>query len=287
MDLKATLDALYATYHTDYLSTDPLEIARRYDDPGDQEIVGFIAAALALGRVDPMRKAIQDLLLRIGPSPSRFVEAFDPSRDSAAFDGFVYRFYRNRDVALLVWWLKQILQEASSLRAFFLRQYDETESNIGPSLSRFVRAVLALKTKPLLPSLLPRGSGIRHFLADPSDGSGCKRLNLFLRWMVRRDGLDLGLWQEVSPTKLIIPLDTHVARIGQRIGLTQRTSPDWKMAVEITETLRRFDPNDPVKYDFALCRVGMLHTCPSEPNRSKCEPCPVFRFCKVARVRHI
>jgi uncharacterized protein (TIGR02757 family) len=279
-DLKKTLDELYVTYHMDYLSSDPLELVREYKDPRDQELVGFIAALLALGRADLIKNAVRSILERMGGSPHRFIRSFDPSKDGEVFNGFVYRFYRGRNVGLLVWWLKQILQGEGSIKAFFLRRYGESDENIGPSLSRFVRAILKLETEPFYPFLPRRGSGVRHWLADPSDGSGCKRLNLFLRWMVRCDGLDLGLWPEVSSSQLVIPLDTHIARIGRRIGLTKRASPDWKMALEITESLKKFDSQDPVKYDFALCRVGMLNGCPVKPNPVVCSSCPLFLFCE-------
>ena len=159
-----------------------------------------------------------------------------------------------------------------------MKGYEEGDDHIGPSLSRFVRRILALATEPFYPSI-SKGTGIRHFLADPTDGSGCKRLNLFLRWMVRKDGIDLGLWKEVSAAKLIIPLDTHLIRLGTRLGLTTRKSPDWKMAVEITEALRGCDPDDPVKYDFALCTVGKLHACPARPDENRCRDCPVMPCC--------
>lgn len=279
-DLKKTLDELYITYHFDYLSSDPLELVRGYKDPRDQELVGFITALLAVGRADLIKNAVRSLLERMGGSPQRFIRRFDPSKDGEVFNGFVYRFYRERDVGLLVWWLKQILQGEGSIKAFFLRRYDESDENIGPSLSRFVRAILKLETEPFYPSLPRRGLGIRHCLADPSDGSGCKRLNLFLRWMVRCDGLDLGLWPEVLSSQLVIPLDTHIARIGRRIGLTKRASPDWKMALEITESLKKLDARDPVKYDFALCRVGMLGLCSVKPELKRCISCPVFDFCE-------
>jgi len=283
--LKKTLDGLYETYAVGFLSTDPLELVRRYEDPKDQEIVGFVAAVLSLGRTELIRRAVGEVLHRMGASPFRFVAAFDPVpklRDRGVFDGFVYRFYRGRDVGLLVWWLKQVIDQKGSIQSFFLEGYDEEEDDVGPALSRFVRRMLALETEPFYGALPLKGVGVRRFLSDPLDGSGCKRLNLFLRWMVRRDGLDLGLWQEVSPSKLVIPLDTHVARIGRRIGLTRRSSNDWRTALEITETLRRFDPYDPVKYDFALCRVGMLNVCPAVPDREGCSDCPVFRFCEVS-----
>ena len=278
--LKKTLDTLYANYHIDHLSTDPLEIVRRYQDPKDQEIAGFIAASLALGRSDLIKKAVISILNKMGPSPHRFVVHFNPDRDKNAFHGFVYRFYRERDVNLLIWWLHQMIREKGSLKAFFLRGYNKGDEDIGPSLSRFIQAIRGLTTKPFYRSLPPKESGAHHWLTDPANGSGCKRMNLFLRWMVRHDGLDLGLWPEISPSQLIIPLDTHIARIGRRIGLTKRSTPDWKMAMEITESLRKFDPTDPVKYDFALCRVGMLNACPDKGNTATCESCPLFRFCR-------
>lgn len=285
-DLKQTLEELYLTFRVNYLSMDPLEIVRRYKDPRDKEVVGFIAAAFALGRVDFIRKNLNDLFSRLGPSPYRFILEFDPFRHGKVFEGFVYRFYRDRDLGVFVWWMKQILEADGSLSAFFLSGYNEKEENVGPCLSRFVRKVLSLKTRPFYSSLPPRGSGIRHFLADPTHGSGCKRLNLFLRWMVRRDGLDLGLWQEVSPSKLVIPLDTHITRLGRYLGLTRRTTPGWRMALEITDSLKRFDPEDPVKYDFALCRVGMLNLCPAESGHIKCiyNFCPVFSYCTMAKI---
>ena len=279
MSLKQTLNAIYDSYSVDYLNTDPLDTFRRYDDPRDQEIAGFIAAVFSLGRADLIKKAVRDLFERMGDSPFRFVSTFHPSRDEKVFDGFVYRFYKDRDVGLLIWWLKQILDGFGSLKAFFLKGYNEKDEHIGPSLSRFVQAIQNLETNPFYPSLPEKGSGASHWLTDPKDGSGCKRLNLFLRWMVRHDNLDLGLWKEVSPSQLVIPLYTYIARIGRRIGLTKRASADWKMAVEITESLKRFDPHDPVKYDFALCRVGMLYGCSVTPEEEACKSCPLRRFC--------
>jgi len=278
--LKKTLNKLYQTYHLDYLSTDPLEIVRQYKNPKDQEVVGFIAAAMAFGRVELIKKGIYDILQRMTSSPYQFILNFDPHLHGKLFDNFVYRFYRSRDIGLLIWWIAQTVRKNGSIKSFFLKGYNEKDRDIGSSLSRFVRSLLSLQTEPFYSSVPERGSSIRSFLADPTDGSACKRLNLFLRWMVRQDRLDLGIFREVSPSKLIIPLDTHVARISQRIGLTKRTSPGWAMAVEITETLREFDPNDPVKYDFALCRVGMLNPCPKVPDNEKCSSCPVVRFCE-------
>ena len=126
------------------------------------------------------------------------------------------------------------------------------------------------------------GSPVRLFFSSPADGSACKRLNLFLRWMVRRSGgLDFGLWSDVSPRRLVIPLDTHVARIARYVGLTTRTTPDWKMALDVTHSLRRFDPGDPVKYDFAICRLGILDYCPRKRDIVKCEGCSLRPVCTL------
>ena len=121
---------------------------------------------------------------------------------------------------------------------------------------------------------------MRYFLPSPEDGSACKRLNLYLRWMVRRgDGLDFGQWREVSTAHLVIPLDSHVSRIARYVGLTDRLTPSWGTALEVTEQLCRFDPRDPVKYDFSLCRLGILKLCPKKRRPSKCRACPLLDVC--------
>ena len=277
--LGQALESLYRKYHIDYLPTDPLEVARQYSDPEDQEIAAFIAALFALGRADLIRKTVRDILGRMGASPYRFVLEFDPRQHSALFQDFSYRFYKGRDVSLLIWWLKQMIDKTGSIRSFFLKGYESGDAHIGPSLSRFIRSIMALETRPFYSSLPAPGRGARHFLNDPVGGSGCKRWNLFLRWMVRRDGLDLGLWTEISTAQLVIPLDTYIARIGQRVGFTKRATPNWKMALEITQNLKRFDARDPVKYDFALCRVGMIHHCPVQDGECNCTYCPLYPFC--------
>ena len=275
--LKQTLNNLYQAYQIEYLSMDPLELVRQYKKAKDQEIAAFIAAGLSLGKYELIRQAIHQILTIMGPSPYLFVKRFNPNKMSDVFSGFIYRFYRGRDICLLLFWLKQILNTYPSLESFFLRDYREDDPDIGTALSRFVQSILSLETHPFYPSLPAKGSGIRHFLADPMDGSTCKRLNLFLRWVVRRDNLDLGIWERVSPSKLIIPVDTHIARISQRLGLAKRRTPDWKMALEITESLRQFDSQDPVKYDFALCTIGKMNPC--QDHRSACPDCPIESLC--------
>ncbi len=277
--LKELLDGLAASTDASYLNLDPLEIVRRYEDPLDIEIAGIFACALALGRADLIRKAVADALERMGPSPGRFIRNYDPVRKGGAFRGFVYRFFREADLDLLSLRLGNAIQDHGTLGRFFAKGYSPDHADIGPSLSAFVRGLSDAPVPKSLRRAMEPGSGLRHFLADPADGSACKRLNLYLRWMVRKDGLDFGIWPDIPASKLVIPLDTHVARIGRRLGLTQRSAADWKMAIEITEVLRRFDPEDPVRYDFALCTAGKLQACPDPPDRGACPECPFAGFC--------
>lgn len=276
--LKRILEALLRDRGDAFLQSDPLEWVRSYRDPGDQEVAAFTASCFAIGRVDLVRKAVREVLDRMGPSPRRFVIESDLRRFQTTYLDFVYRFFRGNDVALLLSGLRRVLKSHGSLERFFIEGYDPNVSDIGPALSRFVHGFLRL---PSCTKSAPLKSGLAAFLSNPQNGSGCKRLNLFLRWVVRRGEPDLGLWTSVSPSKLIVPLDTHVIRMGRLLGLTQRTAPGWKMALDITRSLRRFDPDDPVKYDFALCHAGMMLACPSDDNKQACSPC-MFRICCTA-----
>ena len=283
--LKTILNNLFQTVQLEYLDRDPLELVRQYDRPEDLEIAAFISAAFALGRYGSIRKTVSEILSFMSPSPYDFIRHFNPDRHSHLFQHFVYRFYRSEDLGLLIGYLHQIVDTWGSLENCFLEGYTDSETDITRALSHFVRTILSLKTAPFYPEPPIKGSGIRHFLADPRDGSTCKRLNLFLRWVVRKGSLDLGIWKHVSPSRLIIPVDTHITRMGRCLGLTSRKSPDWKMAVEITESLRIFDKEDPVKYDFALCTVGKLQACPKKINSKNCADCPVRSAC-IALIKH-
>ena len=282
--LKDILDRLAEESTAAALANDPLELVKRYGRPEDAEIVGLIAAAFALGRIGPMRRAIERVLEPMGASPYTFIRRYDPRDNADLYEGFRYRFYNERDLHLLLWWIKAMVIRAGCVKVFFLQGLERESPDITISLSRFVRAVLALPTEPVYGSPPVKGSGVRHFLADPFDGSGCKRLNLFLRWMVRRKDPDLGIWREIDPSRLIIPLDTHIVRLGYRLELTRRRSPGWAMASEITRNLSLFDPSDPVKYDFALCHACMHRPCPPEPGPGICRSCPLVSKCRSVRM---
>ncbi|MGH8265439.1 MAG: TIGR02757 family protein, partial [Steroidobacteraceae bacterium] len=258
--LKETLDGLYAGFNAPDSATDPIQIVRRFDRADDREVVGFCAGALAFGRVASVLQSIERLLAIMGDRPAEYVRRFDPRRDGPPFADFVHRWVRNRDLVALVWLLRQMIDRSRSIEGFFLEGYDASATDVESALDSFSTRALALDLTAAYGRVPPR-PGVCYFFPRPSAGSGCKRLNLFMRWMVRKDALDLGVWTRVPPAKLIVPLDTHVIRVGRCLRLTRYTSPGWPMARDITASLRALDPNDPVKYDFALCHLGMMNAC--------------------------
>jgi len=273
--LKDKLDLLYDRYGAGFLASDPICFPRRWESPPDREVVAFLAAALAYGRVAQIQASLARLLGAMGPHPARFVREFEPAAGRRSLRGFVHRFNDARDVGLLLFFMRQMIETSGSIEGFFLAGHAPGHDDIGPALSSFARRALALDCAPYYRSgRLPASAGVRFFLPSPEDGSTCKRLNLFLRWMVRPDdGVDFGQWRSVSPAQLVIPLDTHVSRIAGFIGLTRRRTVDWKMALEVTARLRRLDPADPVRYDFALSRLGILEGCPRHPVPAACDLC--------------
>lgn len=283
-ELRRRLDGLYRRYGSGYLHTDPVHFPRRYAAPDDREVSAFLTTALAYGRVAQIHTSVDRLLSLMGEHPAAFARSFDPRADAKRLRGFVHRFNDARDVGLLVWYLGQMLRASGSLETYFLRGAAAGADDTGPALASFTRRALALDCSPFYrDGVLPADAGVRYFLPSPADGSSCKRLNLFLRWMVRSDdGVDMGLWRGVSPAQLIIPLDTHVSRIAANIGLTRRRTVNWKMAQEVTARLRRLDPHDPVKYDFALCRLGILEACPRRRDPVKCHGCGLRAMCVLA-----
>lgn len=277
--LKAALDDLYARYNRADAVADPVNVVRRYPADADREVAGFLAAGLAFGRVASILQSVERLLAEMGPAPSAFVRQFDPRRDGGAFAALGHRWTRGEDLAALVHLLRRMMDEAGSIEGFFLKGHDAGEVDIARSLESFSGRALALAGESH-----PRRRGLSYFFPRPSAGSACKRMNLYLRWMVRADAVDLGVWSGVSRSQLIVPLDVHVIRVGRCLGLTRRLSPGWPMASEITAALRRLDPDDPVRYDFALCHVGMRDQCglnrPSLDSR-----CPLRGWCRPGRRR--
>lgn len=266
MDLKEILERLYAD-RARYLANDPLEFCHRYVRPEDQEIVGLIASSFAYGHVKVIRGSLAFIFGRMGESPRAFVESFEPEEGEKLFGGFVHRFHSARDLAGLLFLARRMVEESGSIGDYFMASYDPSARDITTSLTGFVRR---------LRDLDPVAS---RFFPSPASGSACKRLCMYLRWMARpRDGIDLGLWEDVSPAQLVIPVDTHIQRLARYLELTRRRGADWKTALEVTAALRRFDPYDPVRYDFPLCHLGISEGCTGGKGE-RCLTCPIGQFC--------
>jgi uncharacterized protein (TIGR02757 family) len=276
--LKPVLDQLYTDFNHADSATDPIQIVKRFSRDDDREIVGFIAAALAFGRVSSVLQSIERVLAVIGPEPAAYVRRFDARRDGPAFAGILHRWTREADIVAMLWLLRQMIDRSGSVEGFFLEGYDAGADDIAGALDSFSTRAMALDLKAAY-GRVPARPGVCYFFPRPSAGSACKRLNLFLRWMVRRDALDLGVWTRVSSAKLIVPLDTHVIRVGRCLRLTTYTSPGWPMARDITASLRTIDPIDPVKYDFSVCHLGMMNACGfSRPQADS--QCPLRGVCR-------
>jgi uncharacterized protein (TIGR02757 family) len=259
-NLGVHLDRLYHEFNQANAIADPVNLVRRYRAPEDREVAGFCAAALAFGRVASVNQSIETLYALIGPEPARYVRGFEPALEAQRFASFVHRWTRGPDIVALLWVLRQMFERSGSVEGFFLEGDDPSAPDIGPALDSFGRRALAIDVRAIYGRRPPR-PGLAYFFPRPCSGSACKRLNLFLRWMVRSDDVDLGVWTRVSSSRLVVPLDTHVIRLGQCLRLTRYQSPGWKMAAEITATLRALDPSDPVRFDFSICHVGMMGGC--------------------------
>jgi len=271
-------EELYRAFDHTSSASDPVHIVRRFIEPADREVVGFCAAGLAFGRVSSVLQSIEALLQVMGPTPAAFVRDFDPVRHGPRLAPLVHRWIRGRDLVALLLVLQRMLRESGSIEAFFRDGDEPSQAHIGAALDAFSTRALRTDLRAAYGRRVPKARGVSYFFPRPSSGSACKRLNLFLRWMVRRDAIDLGVWTTVSPSRLIVPLDTHVIRLGRCLRLTKYTSPGWKMAEEITASLRKLHPEDPVRYDFSLCHVGMMSACGfGKPQRDS--QCPLRGMC--------
>jgi uncharacterized protein (TIGR02757 family) len=268
ISMKVQLDELCERYDTAVaLVHDPLSVPLAYQDPLDREVAAFVVAHLAYGRVAPMLRAVRAVLAPLGTRPARWLRARQDDavlRElGAALADWRWRFHTGPDlVAWLLAWKRLDTESGAGLETHLLPAAD------GDAEAALSRLVQRLRTE------LPDSYGIRFSLPDPLEGAACKRWRMFLRWMVRTGWPDLGLWTRYPPDQLVIPLDTHVARVSRYIGLTRRATPDGRMAREITDALRRLDPDDPLRYDFALSHLGILGDCPGVRHRSTSAACP-------------
>jgi len=282
------LEQLYSTYGAETAGSDPIVFVGRYPTAEDREVVGWIASAFAYGRVATIQANVQIVLNALGPSPARALDGISDFRAFArqSLAGFRHRFHGPDDAATLLFAIASARRDAGTVRAFFERELREEDRDVAGLLSRAVRRIEAFDFRPALRRRsLPDGHPARFFFPDAASGSACKRWNLYLRWMVRRDGLDFGLWPGIPTSRLVVPTDTHVHLIARRLGLTRRHAADWRTARELTDRLARFDPVDPVRFDYALCRIGIFGICQPAAAKSRCLECLAQRACPTGRRR--
>ena len=245
MTVKEILDTVYAAYHKpEYIYPDPLAPVRTYPDAGDREVAGLIASSLAVGRVDLILKAVDQVLSPLGPHPAEKLKSLSLKDLQKQYKDFVYRFFKCCEISSFLYAIGEALRRYGSLEELFLTGY--AHGNILPAISSFL-AFIHEHSKGCCGILI----------TPPEKGSACKRFNLFLRWMVRQDSVDPGGWNKVSKKDLLVPVDTHMHDIATRLGFTSRKAGDIKTAQEITAAFAQYDSEDPVRFDFSLTRLGI------------------------------
>jgi uncharacterized protein (TIGR02757 family) len=246
--ISAFLEAVYGLYHKpELIRPDPLQFLLDFPEAEDKEIVGLFSSSLAFGRIGGILRASSDAISRLGPRPSETLDRLSGEELAKAFSGFSYRIFSDRDLAALAIGIKGARKEFGSLKALFLRGFSPTEDTVAEAANSFVKAIRSL-APPFKAHLLP--------LAEKK--SACKRLFLYLRWMSRKDHIDPGCWEEVPRKSLIVPMDTHMAFAARKFGfIGDPFRICMKSALEVTANFRRFAPEDPVKWDFSLTRLGI------------------------------
>jgi uncharacterized protein (TIGR02757 family) len=274
--LRALFEGLYKKYNRkELIKPDPLQFIYRYSNPADMEIVGLLSACLAYGRVEQIQNDLNDLLGRMGSSPYEFAINFT-NKDRASLEDFKHRFNTGDDISDLLTLLKDVLAEHGSIEKYFLLGFNPAHENTIFALMRFCDSLL---DKHRMAHQGHRSKGFAFLLAGPTLGGAAKRLNLFLRWMVRSDDVDAGLWRSVDKSKLIVPVDVHIARLCRILGFHNHKNVSLKTAVEITRNFVLISPDDPVKYDFALSRIGILEDCTGKC-REQCNVCELLPWCR-------
>lgn len=261
-----------------WLGTDPIQFPKRYQGQQAVEIVAIYAALLAYGRVNLIEKAMEEVTQRMGPDPIASILSDTPQQAEDRFSGFVYRLTRGVDLARLWIGLGQIIRQYETIGAALTHWDDRQSPDLRLVLHRFREKILAAT-----PDFEER-KGFKHFLPDPLGGSAIKRYCMLMRWMVRGpDEIDFGSWKDLGTHRLVLPLDTHVHRISKNLGLSSRATADWRTAMEITLNLKRLDPIDPTRFDFAIAHLGISGSCPTRRVESICVDCPINHICTLSQ----
>jgi uncharacterized protein (TIGR02757 family) len=276
--IRERLDALLEGHDAARTRTrDPVDFVHRYTSIEDREIVGLLASSLAFGNAVAARQSIARVLDVLGDAPASLARESSVRTLEHMLSGFTHRIYRAPHVATMLARAGRLQRKYGTLGSAFAIHHRKSNGDFRESL-----ASLADDLRGPNPD-----RSMRHLVSDPRAGSACKRLVLYARWMIRpADGVDLGLWP--APTSdLVIPVDTHIHRISRNLRLTTRRTASWATAEEITANLRKLDPDDPVKYDFALCHLGVSRECPSRPDFGKCSTCALQDVCAVWTRRRV
>ena len=252
MKLKQKLEYHYKAFDRTKLEPDPLQFLHMFKDKNDIEVVGLIASIFAYGNVKQIENTLMKFMSIFGGKPYSFIRNIN-SKNLEKLIGIKHRFYSEEDVIRLFITLNKEINRHESIKEIFLQGYNISDENVKNAITNFSNHFL----NSVIETFGNASDGTKFMFPLPEKGSACKRMNLYLRWMVRKDELDFGLWKEIPASKLVVPVDTHIARISRSLKLTYRKNADWKMAEEITNKLRKFDPDDPVKYDFAICHIGI------------------------------
>ena len=270
--LKDILEKLYNEMNTDGREKkDPVRFPHMFKDSRDIELSAFISACFAFGKVEKILETLNYIFSVMEFSPYLYLKSSTYSDIENDFQGFVYRFVNEQAITEFLFVISLIAKNGG-----FFRLVGENPVDTAENIYLFFTENSKNK-EALLKS---------NLLCDISKKSACKRLNLFFRWMVRKDNVDFGLWQgKIKPSDLIIPLDTHILRIAGRLGLTKRRNSSLKTAIDITESLKFFDKNDPVKYDFSLCHTGIQGICNADVEKAKCNVCYLKEFCIEGKIK--
>ena len=255
-NLKHFLDQAFKKYNRpSFIKNDPVSIPHLFIKKQDIEIAGFFAAVFAWGQRNTIINKCNDMLQRMDHAPHDFILNCD-EKELKRLLNFKHRTFNDTDMLYFTAFFKYWYQQHESLEDAFAQFIKPKDKNIENGLVGFRQLFFS---KEVLKHELAAPRTRKH-ISSPAQNSACKRLNMFLRWMVRNDknGVDFGLWQKIKPAQLICPLDLHVNRVALKLGLLQRTQSDWKAALELTKNLKRFDSKDPVKYDFALFGLGVM-----------------------------
>lgn len=244
MITKRQIDTLYSKYNKYCLiSPDPLQFVHLYKRDEDKEIVALIAGCFAYGNVKQIIKTLDKILAILGPAPKQFILKTDKTALNAAFNGFKYRFTTQEELVTFLLALQSVLKQYGTLENLFWKNYEKSKD--------YVAALRAFAAE------IRKHGNVSTLIPDPQKGSALKRLNLALRWCIRKDEVDPGCWSKIPSACLIVPLDVHMHRVAKMLGLTKRNQADMKTAMEISRSLAAFCPQDPVRYDFCLTRFGI------------------------------